>query len=69
MHLDRLWVAMAAMAGSAPVGARSCAASCALASSSLKGEPVHVKLGSVRRAVKAGALEVVMTATLPPRFK
>lgn len=62
---------MAAMAVSGPVGVRSCAggSSLASASSSLKGERVNVKLSLVRRAVKAGGLEVVMTATLPPKLQ
>lgn len=62
-------MAMAAMAVS---GARACAgsslSSLSSASSGLKGEKVNVKLSPVRRAVKAGGLEVVMTATLPPKF-
>ncbi|KAG0580772.1 hypothetical protein M758_4G207400 [Ceratodon purpureus] len=57
---------MAAMAVSAPVGASSCLGA---ASSAWKGERVEGKLSMGRRAVRAGGMEVVMTATLPPKLQ
>lgn len=60
---------MAAMAVSAPVCARACGTTSSLGSSSLRGKRVDVKFDFVKRAAKAGGLEVTMTATLPPKFK
>lgn len=75
------FIAMAAMAMTAPVGSVSGigASSRSLSSgryrgarsnlslSSLKGQKLNVELNVVRRAEKAGGLQVVMTATLPPQ--
>lgn len=57
---------MAAMAISAPVGGMTRFAASSQ-SPALKGQRLNVKFDFVRRAQKAGGLEVVMTATLPPK--
>lgn len=61
-------VTMAAMAISAPVGGMT-RFSASSQIPALKGQRLNVKVDFVRRAPKAGGLEVVMTATLPPKFK
>lgn len=75
------FIAMAAMAMTAPVGSvtgigasgrspssgRYRGARSNLSASSLKGQKLNVELNVVRRAEKSGGLQVVMTATLPPQ--